>query len=108
MTQGFYAMLGLCMRAGKLATGEDACVKAIRAGTAKLAILDGSASQNTRKALSDACAYRSVPLLITEEGRFGDAIGKPGRKTGVTADEGFAKAIRKHAGEEPGTTNPTR
>lgn len=90
-------MLGMCMRAGKLITGEDACIKAIRAGTAKLALLDGSASPNARKALADACAYRSVPLLITEEGRFGEAIGKPGRKSGVTTDEGFAKAITKQA-----------
>ena len=43
MTQGQYSLLGLCMRAGKLATGEDSCLKALRSGMARLALVDASA-----------------------------------------------------------------
>ena len=43
-------MLGLCARAGKLVTGEKACVQAIRAGSAFVALLDGAASANAVKA----------------------------------------------------------
>lgn len=90
-------LLGLCMRAGRIVTGEDACIKAIRAGTAALAILDGSASDNARKALSDACNFRSVPLLETEADRLGAAIGKNNRKAVVVTDKGFALALIKAA-----------
>ena len=97
MNDKFMNLLGLCMRAGRIVTGEDACIKAIRAQHAHLAILDGSASGNARKALSDACAYRSVPLLETEADRLGGAIGKNNRKAAVVTDAGFAKALLKAA-----------
>lgn len=97
MNEKFWNLLGLCMRAGKIVTGEDGCVKAIRAETAQLAILDGSASANAKKALGDACAYRSVPLLETDADRLGAAIGKPNRKAVVVTDKGFARALIKAA-----------
>ena len=97
MNEKFWNLLGLCMRAGKLATGEDGCIKAVRAQNAHLVLLDGSASANARKALSDACAYRSVPLLETEADRLGAAIGKPNRKAAAVTDQGFALALMKAA-----------
>ena len=99
MNPRFLNLLGLCMRAGKLVTGEDACIKAIRAQTAYLAVLDGSASDNARKAISDACAYRDVPLLETGLDQLGSAIGKDNRKAAVITDPGFAKALCKAANE---------
>ena len=97
MNDKFMNLLGLCMRAGRIVTGEDACIKAIRAQQAQLAILDGSASDNARKALSDACNYRSVPLLETDPDQLGRAIGKNNRKAVVVTDAGFAKALLKAA-----------
>ncbi|MDO4739173.1 MAG: ribosomal L7Ae/L30e/S12e/Gadd45 family protein [Eubacteriales bacterium] len=99
MNEKFFNLLGLCMRAGRLVSGEDGCIKAIRAETAALAILDGSASDNARKALSDACAYRSVPLLETQPDALGRAVGKPNRKAVVITDKGFARALIKAAEE---------
>ena len=72
-------MLGLCARAGKLITGEKACVQAIRAGSACVALLDGAASANAVKAMGDACESHGVPLVRTGGYQLGDAIGKPGR-----------------------------
>lgn len=100
MNGKFLNLLGLCMRAGKLVTGEDACIKAIRAGTARLAVLDGSASDNARKALTDACNYRSVPLLDTDSEQLGKAIGRDNRKVAVVTESGFAQALRKAAQED--------
>lgn len=97
MNEKFMNLLGLCMRAGRIVTGEDACIKAIRAETAALAILDGSASENARKALADACNYRSVPFLETAPDQLGRAIGKNNRKAAVVTDKGFAKALIKAA-----------
>lgn len=100
MNAKFLNLLGLCMRAGRLTTGEDACIKAIRAGGAHLAVLDGSASANARKAMTDACAYRSVKLVETSAGELGMAIGKDSRKAAVVTDAGFAKALLKEAERE--------
>ena len=65
------SMLGLCARAGKLITGEKACVQAIRSGAACAAVLDGAASGNAVKALSRACESHGVPLLRTVEAENG-------------------------------------
>ncbi len=100
MNTKFLNLVGLCMRAGRLVSGEDACVKAIRSETAKLAIIDGSASDNAKKMLSDACAYRSVPLLETGAGELGPAVGKANRKAVVITDAGFAGALIKAAANE--------
>ena len=86
-------MLGLCARAGKLITGEKACVQAIRAGSARIALLDGAASANAVKALSDACISHGVPLARTGEYQLGDAIGKPGRMAAAVTDAGMAARI---------------
>ena len=86
-------MLGLSARAGKLITGEKACVQAIRAGTACVALLDGAASANAVKAMSDACVSHGVPLVRTGEYQLGDAIGKPGRMAAAVTDAGMAAKI---------------
>ena len=86
-------MLGLCARAGKLITGEKACVQAIRAGGAQVALLDGAASANAVKALTDACTSHGVLLVRTGNCSLGDAIGKPGRMAAVVTDAGMAARI---------------
>ena len=86
-------MLGLCARAGKLITGEKACVQAVRGGDAFVALLDGAASANAVKALDDACKSHGVPLARTGEYQLGNAIGKPGRMAAVVTDAGMASRI---------------
>ena len=92
-------MLGLCMRAGKLVTGEKASVQAVRAGSAHAVILDAGAAKNAEKAVTDACAWRKVPLIRAPEGALGAAIGKPGRMVAAITDEAFARRILELAKE---------
>ncbi len=87
------SMLGLCARAGKLISGGDACLKAIRANKALLVLLDGGTKKNTGKAITDACTMRDVPLIRTEAFALGDAIGKPGRMVVAVTDPHFAERI---------------
>lgn len=82
--------IGLCMKAGKLASGEFAAEKALKSG-GKLAIVDEDASENTKKQWQDACAFRNVPIVFVRE--LGFAIGKSARMTAVVTDEGFKKMI---------------
>ena len=94
-------MLGLCARAGRLITGEKACVQAVRGGGVYAALLDGAASENAVKALSDACKSHGVALLRTGEYALGDAIGKPGRMAAAVTDPRMAERIIALSTAEP-------
>ena len=72
-------MLGLCARAGKVLSGEPAAEQAVKKKNAYLVLIDEEASENAKKALSDACAYYGAPLRTLPAGCLGQAIGKPGR-----------------------------
>ena len=87
-------LVGLCARAGRLVSGEDASVKLIRSGKALVAFIDEGASANAQKALSNACATYGVELISLPEGELGRMSGKPGRMAAATADEGFATNMK--------------
>lgn len=86
-------MLGLCMRAGRIISGEKACVQAVRAGGACAVVLDRAAAKNAVKAVSDACTYYEVPLIYAPENELGAAIGKPGRMVAAITDPSMADRI---------------
>ena len=86
-------MLGLCARAGKLVTGEKACVQAIRGGSAYAAVLDGAAAGNAVKAVSQACQTHGVPLARTAPCALGSAIGKPSRMAAAIIDAQMAARV---------------
>ena len=86
-------MLGLCMRAGRIISGEKACVQAVRAGGACAVVLDRAAAKNAVKSVSDACAYNEVPLVYAPENELGAAIGKPGRMVAAITDPSMADRI---------------
>ena len=86
-------MLGLSARAGKLQSGEQACELAIRRGQAQLILIDGAASQATKKAFFSACAYHSIPIRLTDADALGQAIGKPGRRIAVITDGKLAQKL---------------
>ena len=72
-------LLGLASRSGQIILGADLALREIRAGKAALALLDAGASEGTKKKISDACAYRQVPLHILPEGELSRACGKDDR-----------------------------
>ena len=86
-------MLGLCARAGKLITGEKACVQAVRSGAACAVLLDGAASENAVKAVTNACSTHGVPLGRTGAFELGEAIGRPSRMAAAITDAGMAARV---------------
>ena len=86
-------MLGLCARARKLITGEKAVIQAVREGGCCLVALDGAASDNAVKAVSNACESHGVPLVRTAPAALGNAIGRPGRMAAAVTDAGMAARI---------------
>ena len=72
-------LLGLASRAGQIILGADLALREIKGGRAALVLLDAGASEGTKKKISDACAYRSVPLHMLPEGELSKACGKADR-----------------------------
>ncbi len=88
------SMLGLMMKAGKLITGEEMVINAVRSGKVVLVLLANDASQNTMKKVNDKCkTYKTnvVSNFSTDEMSF--AIGKNNRKVIGVTDIGFAKSF---------------
>lgn len=88
------SMLGMAMRAGKLVTGDETVLKAVRQGKAKLVIVAADASDNTKKKFRDKCAtYNAKCLEAFDRVTLGEAIGKSERVILGLTDAGFAKSI---------------
>ncbi|MFC6331124.1 L7Ae/L30e/S12e/Gadd45 family ribosomal protein [Paenibacillus septentrionalis] len=89
--------LGMAMRAGKLATGDEIVLKAIRAGKAKLVVLAADASENTKKKFRDKCSSYQVSLKEAyDRESLGRAIGKAERVVIAVTDVQFAQLIAGH------------
>ncbi|WP_046215400.1 YlxQ family RNA-binding protein [Paenibacillus wulumuqiensis] len=94
------SLLGLAMRAGKVLSGDELVLKAIRSGDASLVVLAGDASANTQKKFRDKCSSYQIPLLIGyDRDQLGTSIGKDGRVVLALTDNGFAKLLRKRIGD---------
>jgi ribosomal protein L7Ae-like RNA K-turn-binding protein len=93
-TNKVLSRLGLATRAGKLISGEEIVLKAVRSGEAKLVLLAGDASENTAKKIKDKCSSYGVPLLIGfTRFELGSAVGKPERVMFAVTDRGFADML---------------
>lgn len=90
-----YAMLGMAMKAGKVASGEFSTEKSVKSGHAYLVIVSEDASNNTKKMFSNMCQFYEVPRYFfgTKE-ELGYAIGKGMRSSLAITDENFAKSIK--------------
>lgn len=95
-------MIGLAMRAGKVANGEFAVEKAIKSGNAKLVFVAGDASDRTKKNFKDSCSYYNVPLVIYKDKEtLGHSMGKQFRASLSILDQGFADSIIKMCRDLP-------
>ena len=93
--------LGICMRAGAVISGQEACVQAVLTGNAALALLDEQAGDSTRRRLSDACDQVGVPLYGLRAGTLGQAIGKPNRVTAALPPGSMANRLLHTLRDEP-------
>lgn len=92
--QKILSLLGLCMRAGRLVSGEAKCETAIRQGEAKLVVLASDVSANTAKKFNNSAYYYKLPVVTAGTiAQLGHALGKAHRAVAVVTDEGFAKKI---------------
>lgn len=99
-------LIGLARKAGKVKSGEWACLESIRDGTACLVILAEDTSVNTAKKISDKCSYYRIPLirkyLKTELGKM---IGEEERAAAAVTDKGLADAVMEKMSDSEEKTN---
>lgn len=89
-------MIGLAVRAGRVASGEYMTEKAVKSMMASLVIVADDASDNTKKQFSNMCKFYEVPLFFySNRYDIGAAIGKEHRVSLAVTDEGFSNAIIK-------------
>lgn len=101
MNRKAFNSLGLAMRAGKLLTGEEAVLEAVRTGEAKLVVIASDVSDNARKKITDKCTFYKVALeVFGSREELGASIGKPGRVVAAVTDSGFARMIADRIREE--------
>ena len=61
------SLLGLAMKAGKVASGGFLTEKAVKSGHASLVIVSTTASENTKKQFRNMCTYYEIPLYFYGE-----------------------------------------
>ena len=88
------------MRAGALVTGETKCLQAIAGGQALLVLVDGGASENTRKMYLDACNHRDIPMMLLPGGALGRAIGREERMSAAVTSRRWNEALTARLNED--------
>ncbi len=94
MADKVLSLLGMAMRAGKVASGEFSVEKSVKTGKSRLVIVSEEASDNTKKMFTNMCTYYNVPIYFySSKEVLGHAIGKNGRASVSVQDKGFADTI---------------
>lgn len=93
MNSKLTSAIGFAMKAGHVKSGDFIAEKLLRAKRAKLALIDSTASDNTKEKYRDICAHNGTMLLEIEE--LGRWIGKPGRMIAVVTDPNFTAMIQR-------------
>ena len=95
------AFLGLCLRAGQITSGMEACLSQVRSGAAAVVLADESLSEGSLKKLRDSCSFYRIPLYLFEPGTIGHAIGKDNRDVLCLRPGGMADKVLSILKDEP-------
>lgn len=88
-------LLGLALAAGKLESGSQSVLAAIRNQSAKLVIIADDASSNTKKQFLNKCDYYKIPSqTLFSKSEITASIGKE-RTVCAFTDNGFAQSFKK-------------
>lgn len=88
-------LLGLAARAGAIEAGTERVREAARGGRARLVLVAGDASANSKAKLVPLLEARSVPYVEAfDRVRLGQAVGRPAASAVCVTDAELAKRIR--------------
>lgn len=90
--------IGLCRKAGKIALGTEMVCDGVRAHRVLLVVASGLASDNTKKKISDCCAFYNTEVRFCEISpeELGAAIGKGTVSCIGITDENFKRLIENN------------
>lgn len=92
-------LLGLAARAGAILPGTERVREAARAGDARLVVVAGDASGNTRDKLIPLLEARRVPYALAgDRARLGEAVGRAPLGAVAVIDPSFAARIHELLG----------
>ena len=92
-------MLGLALRARQAALGADTCERMIRSGKCGVLLIDGDASENTRRKAEGWCRKSGTRMVILPAGMIAEATGKDNMAIGISKGS-FADRIRGEMTED--------
>lgn len=93
------SLLGLCLRAGKLVSGDDAVADTVSAGDARLIVLAQDAGANISRRAARYTEMHHIPVLriAADAADMGWAIGRKTTAICCITDIGFAAAAAAKA-----------
>ncbi|MBQ1327061.1 MAG: ribosomal L7Ae/L30e/S12e/Gadd45 family protein [Eubacterium sp.] len=92
-------LLGICAKAGKVASGGFMTEEAIIKGKAYFVLITEDASDNTKKKFINKCDFYGIPYVVYgTQNIIGHMIGKGDRTCLAIVDEGFGKQFVKKFG----------
>lgn len=96
MSEGIYKLIGLCMKAGRLLSGHEQILDAMRKGKGIFLIVAEDSSERTRKEYVELAERKNIfHILWGEKEKLGQAVGKEVRTALLIMDKGFSQAIQE-------------
>ncbi len=96
-------LLGLARRAGKVASGMEAVVQAVRRGRARLVFLAADAGPHSERKVREACRAGRVPVVaVADKAMLGRLSGSRPVVAVAVIDDNLARAIRGALAEADG------
>ena len=90
------SLLSIAQKAGKIKSGSFQTDEAVKGSKARLVLVAGNASDNSKKDVFNMCSFYKVPCYdYSEKDNLGRAIGKEERTSVTVCDEGFAHSLEK-------------
>lgn len=94
VSEQFYRMLGLAVKAGGAVFGEGAVKDSLKAHSAKLVLVSSDASDNTKKKFFNSCDFYTAPYFeFGDKYSLGKATGKGFAVVIAVTNDGIAKKL---------------
>ncbi len=100
----FLTLLGLALRAGKVAVGEEPVRLALQERAARVVFLAGDASERTRRKVEPKLGAVPLREIAPSKTALGRALGRESCALCAVTDQGFAQGLLRRL-EETGHTN---
>lgn len=102
MNDKILGMIGLAVRAGKVAFGVFMTEKAFDEGRAKLVIASEDIGASNRRKIEGKCQNYGIDLIFySDKSSLSRALGKKDIPVVAICDEGFARAILNKLSQKP-------